>query len=199
MKLGCSFWLQWTILTVVGFGLSLYWVEVGEQPYLNARAGMIGGLTIAICQSLALRSLVPQLWQWIFLNTLAWTILGISNIGAIGWIAPRTDVTVVRLIYGVIYGSITGLLLSSTQLLALRSSINRTAFAWFSWLFGNSMIWAMALAIGWVIGGWLKTITNLFLAEVLGLSITWAIVAGLSGILLLMFLNSESLVRMHEN
>jgi hypothetical protein len=38
--------------------------------------------------------------------------------------------------------------------------------------------------MGWGLGGLLRQLTNLFLAEVIGLSLTWAIVGGCMGQLL---------------
>ncbi|AFY70971.1 hypothetical protein Pse7367_2716 [Thalassoporum mexicanum PCC 7367] len=192
VKLGCGFWLLWTILTLVGFGASLYWVEVGESPYLGAKAGLIGGLAIGTCQAIALRPLVPRFWVWIMINALVWVILGISDIGAIGWIAPRTGSLAVRLIYGLVYGSITGLFLGGCQWVGLRMEMRQQAPALFAWLVGNGVIWSVALAVGWLVGGWLRAFSNLFLGEVLGLVMTWAIVAGLSGWWLVWCINVKS-------
>jgi hypothetical protein len=44
------------------------------------------------------------------------------------------------------------------------------------------------LSVGWAFGGVMRQTTQLFLADVLGLTLTWTIVAGMTGIALVRLL-----------
>ena len=48
-------WLQWVLVTTVGFLLSLYWVEIGERSDIRATEGAIGGIAIGLAQWLVLK------------------------------------------------------------------------------------------------------------------------------------------------
>jgi hypothetical protein len=64
-KLGIIFGLQWIVVTVLGFLVSLYWVEVGFRPEMRLIQGAIGGLVIGTAQWLVLRQRLPKSGWWI--------------------------------------------------------------------------------------------------------------------------------------
>ena len=53
-------WLQWIFVTLIGFLASLYWLEVGERPDLNAIDGAVGGAVIGAAQWWVIRPKLPQ-------------------------------------------------------------------------------------------------------------------------------------------
>lgn len=54
VKTQFSFTLQWTIATLSGFLVSLLFIEIGEKPDLGILQAMIGGLAIALAQTIML-------------------------------------------------------------------------------------------------------------------------------------------------
>jgi hypothetical protein len=53
--------------------------------------------------------------------------------------------------------------------------------AW-RWIPLSAGIWAVAIALGWLVGGGLRAISHLFISEVIGLMVAWGAVAALSGL-----------------
>jgi hypothetical protein len=182
---------QWAIATSVGFGISLFFLEIGEKPDLGAIEGTIGGAIVGLLQSLLLVRWIPQPWLWILANAIAWGLLASSGIGAIGWYAPRTELLSIRLSYGAMYGAIAGLWLGLWQWLILRQYL---VAAW-RWILIMLSGWAIALSAGWVFGGKLRALTHLFLGEVVGLACTWAIVSLISSVALTLLIRETLLYR----
>ena len=179
-----GFWLKWVFVTVVGFLASLIWVEIGERPDMGLLAGAVGGAAIGFAQWFVLKQYIYQPWQWIFASIIGWAVLGYSPIGAIAWVAPRTPDLFDRILYGIIDGSQVGLWIGLWQWFALRVQVPR---AW-KWLWVSPLCWTVALPIGWAFGGVIRESTRLFLGDVLGLTLTWAMVAGMTGIALVRLL-----------
>ncbi len=131
---------------------------------------------IGFAQWLVLRRHLSSAWWWIFASLLGWGVIGLSSFGFIGWFAPRTLGLFPRLVYGVIDGATLGLILGMAQWWVLRQYVSK---AW-GWIFANILYWSISLAVGWIVGGILRHFTHLFLSEVVGLGITWMLVAGLT-------------------
>jgi len=185
----CSFWLQWLLVTLLGFVTSLFWIEIGERPDINMIEGMIGGTIIGFAQWFVLRRHLSAAWWWIIASVLGWGVMGLSSFGFIGWFAPRTMRLFPRLVYGTVDGATLGLILGIAQWWVLRHYITN---AW-RWIVTHILYWSISLVIGWVIGGILRHFSHLFLGEVLGLGVTWMLVAGFTGITLIRLLPEISM------
>lgn len=175
---GVLLWLSWTGLTWGAFALSLAFVEVGERGDIAPLDGLLGGCLIGAAQWLTIRHYVTHAYRWILVNALCWGALALLHIGAIGWIAPETSNLIVRVLFGLFYGFYVGLVLGAGQWWVMRQRVVR---AW-RWVLLSAGIWSVAIAFGWLTGGVLRLISNLFVSEVIGLCVAWALVAALSGI-----------------
>ena len=183
-KLNCSFWLQWTLGTIFGFLLSLLLIEIGERTELNTIEGIIGGVIIGIVQSVVLSQRISQAWLWLFGNLISWGLMTGIGLGAIGWVAPRTEILGFRFLYGVLFGMICGIFVGIMQWLVLEYQVPK---AWL-WLLISPLCWSIGLSLGWTLGGALRLATNLFLGEVIGLILTWIIVSAITGVALIWLL-----------
>jgi len=96
-----------------------------------------------------------------------------------------------RLVYGVVDGATLGLILGMAQWWVLRQYVSK---AW-GWIVANILYWSIGLAVGWIVGGILRRFTHLFLSEVLGLGVTWMLVAGLTGITLIRLLREVPTIK----
>jgi hypothetical protein len=172
------YWLEWAIGTVIAFLISLIWLEIGEPPDLGTIQGTIGGVMIGSAQTLILSRWLPQAWLWMLTTLIAWGLMAGSQLGAIGWVAPRTDSFIIRLVLGALLGAITGLWLGVWQWLVLRQKL--TGSQW--WIIINSLSWAVGLSLGWFIGGILRSLTHWFLGDVIGLVIAWLLIGIQTGL-----------------
>lgn len=182
----CIFWLQWVLATVVGFLISLYWIEIDIKPYVGVIEGAIGGAVIGFAQGLILQQRLAIAPQWLLMSVVSWGLIAASNLGAIGWIAPKTLVVGERLIYGGLQGAFVGALLGVGQWFILKQQLTRAR----QWILASAASWT-AVGIGWAIGAMLRQATHLFLSEVVGLAFTWFIVAATTGINLIWLLRSD--------
>ena len=91
---------------------------------------------------------------------------------------PGTSNIIFRGELGLLSGGYVGVGLGVGQWLAIRTQVNE---AW-RWVPLNGGIWAVAIALGWLIGGGLRLASNLFVSEVIGLMVAWGAIAALSGI-----------------
>jgi hypothetical protein len=169
---------QWMLGTLASFWASLLVVEVGERPELGTMEGTLGGVMVGAVQSLLLSQYFSQTWLWAAANGVSWGLLAGSGLGAMGWVAPSTDSLSLRCFWGAVFGAIGGLWLGSWQWLVLREKV---VGAW-RWIVVTAASWSFALAVGWLVGGWLHSTTHLFLGEVMGLAVTWTIVGGMTGL-----------------
>ncbi|WP_013323103.1 hypothetical protein [Gloeothece verrucosa] len=167
-----GFCLKWTGATFSGFLFSLLFIEIGQRGELKTVDAMIGGTIIGLTQGLVLSQFFPNTWLWIFVNLMAWGLLAGSHIGVMGWVAPNSMFLNVRLMYGAIFGAMVGLWLGLWQWIILRNYFYQ---AW-HWLWIMLISWGLGLSIGWGLGGILRSLTRLFIGEVIGLSVTWLIV-----------------------
>ncbi|MEA5508583.1 hypothetical protein VB715_02280 [Crocosphaera sp. UHCC 0190] len=181
------YWLQWTVVTLAGFLLSLIWLEIGEPPDLGTLQGTIGGTIIGLSQALILSRWLPQAWLWILATLIAWGLLAGSQFGAIGWVAPRTDLITVRLTMGIILGGMTGLWVGFWQWLVIKQAFDQS----YRWILMSGFSWAVGLSLGWIIGGFLRSVTHLFLGEVVGLAIAWMLVGLQTGLTLALLLKKN--------
>jgi hypothetical protein len=179
-----SFWIEWVIATFLGFLLSLLFVEVGEIPDVTAASGAIGGGIIGLMQGLVLLGRANRLREWILVNAIAGGMMAKFGLGAIGWVAPRTDFVVVRLTYGIVFGAIAGLISGIMQGFVLRNTIPLA----YLWTVLNVFCWGFSLAIGWTIGGILRSLTHLYLGEAIGLGIAWICSSAIMGFALMSLL-----------
>lgn len=178
---GVRLWLGWTGLTYLAFLLSLLFIEVGERSDVSGIDGLLGGALLGIGQWLMLRAHMQGAYRWITVSTLSWGALAFFRIGAIGWMATETpfdtDGLFLRGVFGLFYGGYVGVLLGLGQWWVMRSHIIR---AW-RWIPLTGGIWAVAIALGWQIGGALRAASHLFVGEVVGLMVAWGAIALLSG------------------
>ncbi|MEM9772861.1 MAG: hypothetical protein AAF889_14940 [Cyanobacteria bacterium P01_D01_bin.73] len=180
-EIGWGFQLQWILVTLVGFLTSLYWIEVGGTPDLNAVEGVIGGGAIAIAQWFVIRQKFPRAGWWIPVSVFGWGVLGLSHIGAIGWIVPSTSSIYLRILYGVLNGAQVGLLMGVAQWLVLRRSVPMSVPKAERWILASVAGWTVGLSLGWTMGEVLHRITGIFLGEVVGLTLAWVVVAAVTG------------------
>ncbi|EAZ93947.1 hypothetical protein CY0110_19167 [Crocosphaera chwakensis CCY0110] len=129
---------------------------------------------------MVLSRLFTHAWLWILSTFIAWTLMGGSSFGVIGWFAPRTNLIIIRLTTGLILGGITGIWVGFWQWFVLKSVLPKS----YLWILLSGISWSLSLSIGWIIGGILHSVTHLFLAEVIGLIIVWLLVGMLTGIAL---------------
>ncbi|MBD2460314.1 hypothetical protein H6G89_04585 [Oscillatoria sp. FACHB-1407] len=183
---GIGFWLQWMCVTICGFLLSLYWIEVGFRPDIRWFQGVMGGLIIGTAQWLVLRQRLPQAVWWIAATTLAWGLIGYSKLGALGWVVPQEMYSVtLRSLYGGLDGLKVGAILGAIQWFALRRHVSNSAW----WIAVSAIAWALGLAIGWSSGAILRLKTGIFLGEVGGLGLGWGAIAAITGICLIPLLS----------
>jgi hypothetical protein len=175
----CSFILLWIFATLSGFIFSLLFVEVGEKPDIGILQAIIGSGAIALPQSCILKKYKISSCRWVISTLLTWAVITAVGVGALGWVVPTTGVISLRLVWGSISGGIGGLAAGLAQWwLAISPSLPS---AW-QWIFVSSFSWALAVPTGTVIGVFLRRHTQLFLGEVVGLAITWLVVAILTGV-----------------
>ncbi|MCC5639045.1 hypothetical protein LC593_25080 [Nostoc sp. CHAB 5844] len=172
-----SFTLQWVIATLGGFLVSLCWIEVGEKPDVGVAQASLGSLAIAFPQSLMIRHHILS-GRWLLATLLAWATITAMGVGGIGWIVPSTQIFPLRLLWGTTLGTIGGFVIGLAQWTAIRKSV---ALSW-QWIFISAISWAIAVPIGSIVGIVLLLLTKLFLGEVIGLAITWLMVAILTGL-----------------
>ena len=184
-QIGCGFWFQWVLVTIIGFLVSLYWIEVGERLDLKALEGATGGAIIGSCQWLVLRQQFSQAWWWVVASIVVWVFIGANNLGALGWVAPQDMYYIpLRVVYGAIDGAKVGALLGITQWLFLRQQVFRASW----WILASTTGWSLGLALAWAVGAFLYTTTGIFLGEVVGLALGWVVVAAITGVALVWLL-----------
>ncbi len=171
-------WCTWSGLTWLAFGVSLLFIEVGERKELSVVDGLIGGALVGLAQWLALKSHIRNAHQWILVSALSWGALALFQLGAIGWMAPETPILWIRAVMGLFYGAYVGAGLGAGQWWVIKKQVDQ---AW-RWIPLMSGIWAIAIAIGWTIGGELRIVSHLFVSEVVGLGLAWGAIATLSGL-----------------
>ncbi|MEI6442636.1 MAG: hypothetical protein WCO29_05800 [Nostocales cyanobacterium ELA583] len=153
-------------------------IEISEKPDMDIIEALIGSLAISLPQSYVLRKTISPL-TWVLSTVFPWIIIAAIGVGVLGWTVTTNNFLPTRIITGIIVGSIGGLLIGLSQWwLAIPPSFTS---AW-KWIFVNIIIWMIAIPIGSALGLFLHKITNLFLGEVIGLVITWLLVAILTGI-----------------
>lgn len=177
---GFILWLGWTGCTWLAFLASLLVIEVGERSDLSGLDGLLGGAIIGLGQWVVIRPYIHRAYRWIGVSALTWGLLAGLHIGAIAWIVPGTTHLLMRGIFGLLYGSYVGLILGIGQWWTMRRQISQ---AW-RWIPLSTGVWAVAIALGWILGGLLRTTSNLFVSEVVGLMVAWGAIATLSGIAL---------------
>lgn len=175
---GAKLWLGWTGLTWLAFVGSLLFIEVGERSDLSLLEGGLGGALIGLAQWQMLRGHLLDAYRWLLASVLGWATLTLFHVGALGWMAPATPNLLLRGLLGLIYGGYVGAGLGMAQWLAIRRQVSQ---AW-RWVPLSSGAWAIAIASGWLIGGYLRAVSHLFISEVLGLVIAWGAIAALSGL-----------------
>jgi hypothetical protein len=172
------FTLMWTIATLSGFLVSLFFIEIGEKQYIGLLETAVGGLAIALPQSYILRHRVFPL-GWVLSTLFGWLLILFMGVGAVGWCVPSTELLPMRIFLGIISGGTGGFVIGLTQWwLAVPQSVPWT----WCWMFLSSAIWSVSVPIGSIIGLTLCNFTQLFLGEVVGLVITWLLVSILTGI-----------------
>ena len=173
-----NFTFKWVFATFLGFLLSLLMIEVSEKPDMSVLEAAIGSLTISIPQSYLLRQSISP-GKWVLSTLFSWIIIAVIGVGVLGWTVTISAFLSTRIFLGIIVGGIGGLLIGISQwCLAIPPSFPSS----WKWIFVNIISWMIAMPIGSTIGLFLHRITNLFLGEVVGLAITWLLVAILTGI-----------------
>lgn len=172
--------VAWTGMTLIGFLCSLVWIEIGEVPDLDIFQAMLGATVIGCFQSLILSRFLPHAWLWILCTFMAWSWMGASSVGVMGWFAPRTHLLSVRLTTGLMLGGITGIWVGCWQWLVLKPILSKS----YLWILISGISWSLGLSMGWMVGGILYSMTHLFLGEVIGLFVVWTLVGGQTGMAL---------------
>ncbi|WP_017654788.1 hypothetical protein [Fortiea contorta] len=175
-KTELSFTLQWTAATFSGFLLSLLFIEIGEKSDMGVLQAVVGGLAVAVSQSLVLRHHTLS-FKWVLSTVLGWAVITAIGIGALGWMVPTTQQLPLRIFSGLIAGATGGFGLGFAQWLA----IYKLAPSAWRWIFISAVSWTVAVPVGSVIGSILRQLTQLYLGEIVGLAITWLLVAVLTG------------------
>jgi hypothetical protein len=187
IKSNWGFWLQWILVTLASFLISLCWIEIDVRPHIKATEGIIGGAIVGIAQGIILeqrsKNIAP--W-WALISIVSWGLIGASNLGAIGWMAPRTLQLEPRIIFGLLNGLQVGALLGVGQWLVLRQKCGKQALLWIPIVM---ISWAIGLMLGWGIGGILRQATRLFLSELVGLAVAWLVSSAIAGFALVRFDN----------
>ena len=178
IKTDCGFWLQWIVVTLASFLVSLCLIEVDVRPHIKTTEGLIGGAIVGLAQGMILeqrsKNIAP--W-WALMSIVSWGLIGASNLGAIGWMAPRTLHLEPRVIFGLLNGLQVGALLGIGQWLVLRQRCEKTLL----WIPIVAVSWAIGLVLGWSIGGVLRQVTRLFLGELVGLAVAWVTSSAIAG------------------
>jgi len=173
-----NFTFKWVFATFLGFLSSLLLVEISENPDTGIMEAAIGSLAIALPQSYLLRKTISPV-KWVLSTLVPWVMIAGIGIGVLGWTVTTANFLPTRIFAGIIVGGIGGLLIGISQWwLAIPPSFSS---GW-KWVFVNITSWMIAIPIGSIVGLFLHRITNLFLGEVVGLAITWLLVAILTGI-----------------
>jgi hypothetical protein len=189
---GLGFWFWWVIVTPLSFLVSLYWIEVGERPDLGIVQGAIGGAVIGVMQGFILKQALSRSWHWMLVTTIAWSLIGWSNIGAIGWVVPQNLHHIPpRLLWGAVEGVKVGLILGWFQGLALKQQSAQLV----QWILINMVGWAIALSLGWSVGIVLRNMTGFFVGEVMGLLCSWMLVGIVTGTALVHILRTSQLMQ----
>ena len=123
---------------------------------------------------------------WALISIVSWGLIGASNLGAIGWMAPRTSQLEPRIIFGLLNGLQVGALLGIGQWIVLQQRCGKKALLWIPIVMTS---WAMGLVLGWGIGGILHQTTRLFLSELVGLAVAWLVSSAIAGFALVRFDN----------
>ena len=178
---GWSFCLRWVFFTLIGFLVSLMFVEVDVKPYVGAMSGAMGGAVVGLAQWLVLRNRIFQSRWWVVVSIVAWLLIGASSLGALGWLAPGTEEIWLRLFYGVINGAIVGGILGLAQWFVLRKQIYCQKW----WIIVSIVAWTFGLPLGWLVGVLVYGAIGLFIGEVICLFVTWFFVALITGIALM--------------
>ncbi len=178
IKTDWGFWLQWVLVTLTGFLISLCLIEVDVRPHIKVTEGLIGGAIVGLAQGMILeqRSKNIAFW-WALMSIVSWGLIGASNLGAIGWMAPRTLYLEPRVIFGLLNGLQVGALLGFGQWLVLRPRWEKALI----FIPIVTASWAIGLILGWGIGGVLRQVTRLFLGELVGLAIAWVASSAIAG------------------
>ncbi|MCV3214345.1 hypothetical protein OGM63_12630 [Plectonema radiosum NIES-515] len=177
VKSELGFTLLWTVTTVSGFLFSLLFIEIGEKADVGILQAAIGSFAIALPQSLILRIRIFSL-MWVLSTVLGWVVITAISVGAMGWIVSTSQFFPFRVVYGSIYGAIGGFAIGFFQWLAISQGV---PLAW-RWILVSSLSWAIAIPVGSIVGMFLYFISRLFLGEIVGLAITWLLVAIITGI-----------------
>ena len=175
------FIVQWVLVTFGGFLLSLLLIEIGEKPDIGAIEGATGGAAIGLAQFLVLRQRISKAWGWILVSILIWGLMGGSGLGAVGWVAPRTEQIGYRALYGAVHGAQLGMWMGASQWWILRKEVPKAE----RWIWVSSLCWAIGMALGWTVGGVLRLSTRLFLGEIVGLGVAWLVVGATTGVALI--------------
>lgn len=182
IKTDCGFWLQWILATLASFLVSLCLIEIDVRPHIKATEGLIGGAIVGLAQGMILeqrsKNIAP--W-WALISIVSWGLIGASNLGAIGWMAPRTLRLEPRVIFGLLNGLQVGALLGIGQWLVLRQRCKKNLL----WIPIVAVSWAIGLVLGWSVGGVLRQVTRLFLGELVGLAIAWVTSSAITGFALI--------------
>ncbi len=173
-----KFTLQWAIATFGGFLLSLLLIEIGEKPDINVLQGAVGGLLVALPQAFILRGRLKNPWLWVWSSLAGWVFVTTAGIGAVGWMVLSTQVLLLRVVYGVILGAIAGFSMGLAHWFAIQQHSPLAL----QWVLISSVSWALGVGIGSTVGGLLYHLTQLFLGEVVGLAVTWFVVAVFTGV-----------------
>lgn len=178
IKTDWVFLLQWILVTLGAFLISLCLIEVDVRPHIKATEGIIGGAIVGLAQGMVLeersKNIAP--W-WALMSIVSWGLIGASHFGAIGWMVPRTLRLEPRIIFSLLNGLQVGALLGIGQWLVLRQKCEKALIL----IPIVAISWAIGLVLGWSVGGVLRQATRLFLSEIVGLAVAWVVISAITG------------------
>ena len=160
------------LLMVGTFLLGLCFVDVGELGDFSWQDGVVAGALSGLALGLIFEGKLFSASRWGLIGGGLWSILAVGHLGVVGWMVPSALNLWSRLLLGGIYGFVVGGCLGFMRGVVLGTSGRQLK----SVMIRNCKIWMGAIAFGWVIGGWLRGESQLFIGEVVGLAICWGLV-----------------------
>ena len=159
-------------LMIGTFLLGLCFVDVGELRDFSWLDGIIAGAFVGLALGLIFEEKHLVASRWSLLCGGLWVLLMAGHLGVVGWMVPDALGLLYRFWLGGIYGVVVGGFLGLLRGIVSNVSGQRLKRV----VMTNCGIWMGAIAWGWVVGGWLRSESQLFVGEVVGLMVCWGLI-----------------------